>query len=163
MRDLFIEKLYEWSKKPYSKYFKKNKPWPITVGALLQMEEQSLGFHLGCFLLQHNFEMQPKLEDHDVTHVLTGTRVMVADEIGMQYLLFGNGKLSLYLLLVIITGTLCYPEKIECFVQQYFRGKKAHRFYDIHFEQLLHMPLTTLQETFNIIPNETVFAITSKK
>jgi hypothetical protein len=79
MRDLIIEKMYEWSKKPYQKFFKKNEPWNITPKELILLPNDSLGFQMGCFLLKYNFEMQPKLEDHDVIHVLTNTGVSVIE------------------------------------------------------------------------------------
>ena len=121
MRDLIIEKMYEWSKKPYQKFFKKNEPWPITSKELVRYPPESLGFHMGCFLLKYNFEIQPKLEDHDVFHVLTNTGVSVTEEIGMQYLLLGNGKRSAYQFAVITIGTLFYPMQWERFNTFYRR------------------------------------------
>lgn len=150
MRDLFIEKMYEISKKPYQRFFKKGKAWNINVNQLIQLSSDSLGFHLGCFLLKYNFEIQPKLEDHDIIHVLTNTGISVVEEIGMQYYLYGNGKRSLYLLMVIITGTLFYPTRLSYFKQQYLRGKQAHEFYGLDFLNMLTIPITNIQQTFNI-------------
>lgn len=150
MRDLIIEKMYEWSKKPYQKFFKKNEPWPITSKELIRYPPESLGFHMGCFLLKYNFEIQPKLEDHDVFHVLTNTGVSVTEEIGMQYLLLGNGKRSAYQFAVITIGTLFYPMQWKRFNTFYRRGKSAHQFYDLPFEKMLLLPLKNIQNTFNI-------------
>ena len=150
MRDLFIEKMYELSKKPYQKFFKKGKAWDVKVNQLIQLPNDSLGFHLGCFLLKYNFEIQPKLEDHDIIHVLTNTGISVVEEIGMQYYLYGNGKRSLYLMMVIISGTLFYPTRFSYFKQQYKRGKTAHEFYGLDFLNMLPVPLTHIQKTFNI-------------
>jgi ubiquinone biosynthesis protein Coq4 len=150
MRDLFIEKMYELSKKPYQKFFKKGKAWDVKVNQLIQLPNDSLGFHLGCFLLKYNFEIQPKLEDHDIIHVLTNTGISVVEEIGMQYYLFGNGKRSLYLIMVIVFGTLFYPTRFSYFKQQYKRGKTAHEFYGLDFLNMLSIPLTHIQQTFNI-------------
>ncbi len=61
MKDKLIERLYEVSKKPYQKFFKKNKPWAIGKSDLLQHKSGTLGFHLGCFLIKYHFEIQPKL------------------------------------------------------------------------------------------------------
>ena len=52
MRDLFIEKMYELSKKPYQKFFKKGKAWDVKVNQLIQLPNDSLGFYLGCCLLK---------------------------------------------------------------------------------------------------------------
>jgi hypothetical protein len=150
MRDLIIEKMYEWSKKPYQKFFKKNEPWPITSKDLISYPEESLGFHMGCFLLKYHFEIQPKLEDHDVFHVLTNTGVSVTEEIGMQYYLLGNGKRSAYQFAVIAIGTLFYPRQWKLFNSFYRRGKSAHQFYDLPFEKMLLQPLQNIQNTFNI-------------
>ena len=150
MRDLFIEKMYELSKKPYQKFFKKGKAWDVKVNQLIQLPNDSLGFYLGCFLLKYNFEIQPKLEDHDIIHVLTNTGISVIDEIGMQYYLLGNGKRSLYLWMVILSGTLFYPTRFSYFKQQYKRGKAAHEFYGLDFLNMLSVPLTHIQKTFNI-------------
>ena len=150
MRDLFIEKMYENSKKPYQIFFKKGNAWDINVNQLIQLPNDSLGFHLGCFLLKYNFEIQPKLEDHDIIHVLTNTGISVVEEIGMQYYLFGNGKRSLYLLMVIVSGTLFYPTRFSYFKQQYQRGKVAHEFFGLDFLNMLSVPLIQIQKTFNI-------------
>ena len=150
MRDLFIEKMYEISKKPYQRFFKKGNAWDINVNQLIQLPNDSLGFHLGCFLLKYNFEIQPKLEDHDIIHVLTNTGISVIDKIGMQYYLYGNGKRSLYLWMVILSGTVFYPTRFSYFKQQYKRGKTAHEFYGLDFLNMLPVPLTHIQKTFNI-------------
>ena len=150
MRDLFIEKMYEISKKPYQRFFKKGNAWDINVNQLIQLPSDSLGFHLGCFLLKYNFEIQPKLEDHDIIHVLTNTGISVVEEIGMQYYLYGNGKRSLYLLMVILSGTLFYPTQFLYFKQQYQRGKTAHEFFGLDFFNMLTIPITNIQQTFNI-------------
>lgn len=150
MRDFLIEKLYECSKKPYQKYFKKNEPWNIDKMSLLHYPNESLGFGLGNFLHNNNFDIQEKLEDHDIIHVLTNTGVSVYEEIGMQYYLFGNGKRSLYLYMVILTGTIFYPKRMSYFVQQYKRGKNAFQFHYLDFSKMLLIPIQSIQQTFKI-------------
>lgn len=150
MRDFLIEKLYECSKKPYQKYFKKNEPWDINQASLLHYPEGSLGFGLGNFLYRNHFEIQEKLEDHDIIHVLTNTGISVYEEIGMQYYLLGNGKKSLYLFLVIASGTIFYPKRMHYFIQQYKRGKQALPFHYLDFSKMLFIPVQTIQQTFKI-------------
>ncbi|MHC0444829.1 hypothetical protein ACWA1F_05435 [Flavobacterium sp. 3-218] len=150
MRDYLIEKLYECSKKPYQKYFKKNEPWNIDKDSLMDYPEGTLGFGLGNFLYKNHFDLQEKLEDHDIIHVLTNTGVSVYEEIGMQYYLLGNGKTSLYLFMVILTGTVFYPKRMRYFIQQFKRGKQAHSFHYMDFSKMLWMPILTIQQTFKI-------------
>ena len=142
--------MYEWSRKPYQKYFKKSIPWEIDKDKLLQYPNDSLGFGLGDFLNKNHFDMQPKLEDHDVIHVLTNTGISVANEIGMQYYLLGNGKKSLYLYVVILSGTPFYITQIKYFLQQYKKGKQALPFHYLDFSKMLSVPVESIQKTFNI-------------
>ncbi len=150
MRAYILETIYELSKKPYQKWFKKNPSWNISIKTLIRYPKESLGFHLGCFLLQHDFSPQPKLENHDVFHVLTNTGISVPEEIAMQYYLLGNGKRSTYLCLVILLGTLLYPDKIKLFKKAYQKGRIAHPFYQLDYKKLLFQPIVTLQTTFLI-------------
>ncbi len=138
------------TKKPYQKYFKKSIPWNIKPDELTRYDEQSLGYHYGNFILMNNFQMQPKLEDHDVFHVLTNIGTTVSEEIAMQYFLLGNGKKSLYLVLVILSGTIFYTTHYKRFYECYQKGKKAHRLYDLEYQKLLLQPISVLKQTLNI-------------
>jgi len=150
MRAKILEILYEWSKIPYQKWFKKNHPWEITTSQLLQYPKDTLGFHLGRFIQQHGFSPQPRLENHDVFHVLTNTGITVPEEISMQYLLLGNGKRSLYLAMVIGIGTLLYPDKLNVFIDAFHKGKQAFSFYQLDYQKLLNQPLNKIRTTFLI-------------
>jgi len=150
MKDFIVEKMYEISRKPYQKYFKKSTPWEIDKEELLRYPKDSLGFGLGNFLDTNHFDIQPKLEDHDIIHVLTNTGISVADEIGMQYYLLGNGKKSLYLYVVILSGTPFYLGHLNYFFQQYKKGKQALPFHYLDFSKMLLIPVQSIQETFKI-------------
>ena len=153
MRDKILELLYYWSMKPYQKWFKNQQPWTITKKSLLQLPFNSLGHQLGVFLLINNFELEAKLENHDVFHVLTATGVSVPDEITMQFYLLGNGKRSIYLFLVIATGLILYPEHWTRFLNAFKKGKRALPFYHLNYFDLLNIPLNHLQQRYLIEPN----------
>lgn len=150
MKEIIIEKLYRIVKVPYEYLFKNDSPWEVTISDFINLPEESLGFHLGCFLLKYNFEPQPKLEEHDIYHVLTNTGVLVTDEINMQFYLLGNGKKSPFVFLVIATGLLFYPFRIKTYIESYKKGKHAHQFYHLNFLKMLPIPLKTIKSTFNI-------------
>ena len=150
MRSILLEFFYEYSKIPYQKWFKKEDPWDISISQLLKFPQHTLGFHLGSFLLQHDFTPQPKLENHDVFHVLTKTGITVPDEIAMQYYLMGNGKKSMYLYMVILVGTLLYPDKFGLFRKAYKKGASSYSFHQLDFKKLLHKPLDIIRTTFLI-------------
>ncbi|OXG06634.1 hypothetical protein BC749_102558 [Flavobacterium araucananum] len=150
MKDILLEKIYEWTSKPYQKYVKKNTPWEIDQAQLLQFPKDSLGFGLGVFLERNHFDIQPKLEDHDIIHVLTNTGVSVTEEIGMQYYLLGNGKKSIYLFLVMLSGTPFYPAQFFYFLEQYKKGKRALPFYYLDFSKMLLTPIPAIRASFKI-------------
>ena len=150
IRHLILERLYEWSKLPYRWLIKREEPWNITAPVLCTYPEDSLGFHLGCFLLQHHFESEPQLENHDVYHVLTKSGITVPEEIAMQYYLLGNGKRSLYLFGVLAIGTFLFPDYFLQFISAYKKGKQAHSFYHLNFLKLLDQPISKLTSIFKI-------------
>ena len=150
IRYLILEQLYEYSKKPYRLLFKKEVAWGISIPELLSYPPDALGYHLGCFLLKYHFTPEPQLENHDVFHVLTDIGISVPEEISMQFFLLGNGKCSLYLLLVIGMGIMLFPDHWPRCIAAFKRGQKAHRLYDLNYVKLLNTPLQQLQTTLNI-------------
>lgn len=149
MRAIILEKLYEWSLIPYQS-LKKNEAWDVTITDLQQFPKDSLGQRMGNFLALHNFDLQAKLESHDVFHVLTNTGITVPEEISMQFYLLGNGKRSAYLFTVIFLGGLLYPDYLKFFYNRYKKGKSSLRFYQLDFYKLLPQPLEKIKTTFLI-------------
>ncbi len=150
MRAFIVATLYEWSKTPYQKWIKKNEAWELSVPQLMAYPVESLGYHLGSFMLRHNFTLEPKLENHDVFHVLTGIGISVPEEIAMQFYLLGNGKKSLYLCMVILIGTLLYPDQWRFFLKAYRLGAQANIFHSLAYHKLLLQPIETIRTTFLI-------------
>ncbi|WP_394760215.1 Coq4 family protein [Flavobacterium sp.] len=150
MKDKIIEILYKLIKKPYQFMFKKNDSWNLTLEEYLNNSENSLGFHLGSFLVKNNLSIQPQLEVHDVYHVLTNTGTTVIDEINMQFYLFGNGKQTPFVYIVMMTGFVFHSRHLKQFITNYKKGKQAHKFYDLDFSKMLAIPIRTIQSGFNI-------------
>lgn len=130
--------MYENSQKQYRKYFKKKKrQWQFTEEQLLSFKQDSLGRTLGEFYKKHGFRMIPKMENHDVYHLITDCSTNIQDEIAMQYLLFGNGKRSAYLLGVLALGTVIFPEYFKRYINAYKKGRRMRTFHHWDFEELL--------------------------
>ncbi|MCO4294703.1 ubiquinone biosynthesis protein COQ4 [Solitalea sp. MAHUQ-68] len=146
MRKFIIIGLYNLSKKPYQALFKNNKAWNISPQQLLDFPEGSLGNELGCFLTKNDFELQAKLENHDVFHVLSGIGTSVIEEIALQYYLLGNGKKSIYLKSVILLGTLFYPNQFSLFFSRYKEGRSFSAFHNLDFFPLLHCPIAEIKK-----------------
>lgn len=134
----FILFMYENSQKQYRKYFKKKKrQWQFSEAQLLNFQNDSLGKVLGDFYQKHGFRMIPKMENHDVYHLITDFSTNIQDEIAMQYLLFGNGKKTAYLLGTMLLGTLVFPEYYKMYYKAYHKGKAMKTFHHLNFEELL--------------------------
>ncbi|MEZ4875083.1 MAG: hypothetical protein R2793_06465 [Flavobacteriaceae bacterium] len=154
--------LFEKSQRFYTLHFKKKKkPWGISKKDLLALPSQSLGYQLGLFLETNGFELIEKVERHDAYHVLTGYGTQAQDEIALQYLCYGNGKRSLYSLLVLSLGTLILPDYLPYYLKSYGLGKKSHHFHDYDYKKLLEIPLADFRhmvfsrEIQSRLPNST--------
>jgi len=124
-RCLFLESVYKHSIIHYRALFKQHKEaWGIPQEALSLYPKGSIGRALSEFLDQDGFELQDKLESHDVYHILTGIGTSVPDEIAMQYCLLASGKKSLYGAFTIILGTTLIPEEIPYYYRSYVQGSK---------------------------------------
>jgi ubiquinone biosynthesis protein Coq4 len=146
MRLKFMLFLYNGSSKLYAQVFKRNKKaWGLSVNDFLRYPENSLGYALGEFYRSKGFDIMPKLENHDVFHVITQTNTEIEDEVAMQYLLMGNGKRSLYMYAMITIGTFIYPEFIRYYMFSYQKGKSLSTFHHIEFKDYLARPLIEIQ------------------
>ena len=149
IRELFVGASFDLSSRIYVKC-KRTRPWNISRAELLQFPEKTLGFHLGCFLLKHNFEPQPRCENHDVFHVLTDYETDTAQEIALQFFLYGNGKRSPFLALALFAGYLLFPDHYTTFKIAQERGRQSIELYDLNYQSLLHTPILPLKNQLAI-------------
>ncbi|WP_405562735.1 Coq4 family protein [Polaribacter sp. Asnod6-C07] len=145
MRKKFIYWLFECSQRIYIKY-KNKKPWDISSEELLTYSEESFGYHLGKLLIENNFELLPKVERHDCYHLITGYGTTVEDEIALQYVCFGNGKRSPYLIGVLLAGTLILPEYYKYYIKSHKLGKNCNQFYHFNYKNLLNFSFQEIRE-----------------
>jgi ubiquinone biosynthesis protein Coq4 len=139
--------LFNKSQILYTSLFKHHEAWNLSVNDLLEFPKNSIGYHLGIFLKQHNFELLPKVERHDAYHVVTGYGINVEDEIALQCLCFGNGKRSPYLYGAMILGTLILPDYYRYYYKSYRIGKQAHPFHHYDYKTLLTVSLAQFRTT----------------
>ena len=91
LRAKFLVWRYERSQGLYCQYFKQQqKPWQWTQAQLMAHPNGSLGRALGDFYARHQLSAMPKLENHDVFHVLAKIGIRMQDEIALQYWLLGS-------------------------------------------------------------------------
>ncbi|WBV55800.1 Coq4 family protein [Chryseobacterium daecheongense] len=147
LRVQFLLFVYDKTQKFYRRYFKKKKrQWQFNEKQLLSFNEDTLGRKLGEFYKRYGFTMIPKMENHDVHHLITGCGTNFEDEIAMQYLLLGNGKLNAHLLAAIILGTLILPEYSKMYLQAFRKGQNMRSFHHWDFEALLWQNFENLKD-----------------
>ena len=130
IREKLCHFLFQKSAGPYAILFKRNQPaWKLNSSDLLKYPKGTLGHTVGVFLFSNGFEFFPKHETHDVLHVICNYGTSVKEEIGLQFLLFGNGKQSLYLYVVMCLGLLIVPEYYQFYKISFYKGKKQTKFY----------------------------------
>ncbi len=145
IRDRLLILLVDWTKPVYVRWFKQQQEaWPIDRQALQQYPTGTLGRELGDFLAREGFELLPKLEDHDVLHVLLKYETTVIGEAQMQFFLLGNGKRSLYALFTALLAMLLLPEGWRSYRKAFRLGRASRSIANWRFEHLLREPIKVL-------------------
>lgn len=122
----------------------------VSIDELVSYPEDTLGFHLGCFLFSNSCDPNPVPEKEDIYRLLLTRESSNKEDIAMHYYLFGNGDNSLRTLFIIVTGAVLYPLCIKYFYNKYRDGRNAFRFYDLDHFRMLHLPLQKIKDAFLI-------------
>ena len=83
-------------------------------------------------------------------HVLTGYQTDTAQEIALQFFLYGNGKRSAFLLLAMFAGYLLYPDHYKTFKKAQKKGQNTCTLHDFKYKEVLNTSITTLKIIFKI-------------
>jgi hypothetical protein len=125
--------------------------WPVALAAFVenfQRIQTKHGPHSLSFLSTGQIATEemadaliPRLESHDLMHLLTGVGADVVSEVELQFTLLGNGKRSLYLLGTVALGLCVYPEHAARFLMGFRRGQRGPRVFDVDGLARLAEPL----------------------
>ena len=147
LRENLLIILVEYTKPFYVKYFKKDQnAWQQNIHTLNRFPLKTLGNSLGRFLEREKFQLMPKLEDHDVLHVLLNYKTTIEGEVKMQFFLLGNRKRSWYAFFTAIIGVCLVPERIKPFFYEFRKGRRCINISNWDFEHLLCEPISLLQK-----------------
>jgi len=120
--------------------------WKLSVNDYANYSEESLGNRLYTFYKEKNLTPIPKLENHDVYHILLEAGTDTRSEILLQFFILGNGKKSKFTLLASFGSLILFPELWFDSLLAYKRGKTYQYFGHIDFKDKLHLPVETLQQ-----------------
>lgn len=150
LRDKIYLALFNLSENWYRNTFKKKvKAWKVSLEELKNYPKYQLGYKYYEFLTKNGVNILPKLESHDMLHVLTNTGTKVKDELALQYYMLGNGKRSIYQAFVLISS-LFYLDRLPYFIKAFKNGKNSTPFHHLNFEEILNQPLTETIKKYNI-------------
>ena len=135
----------------YREIFKGEKiPWGETKESLKRFDKGTLGREMSEFLYQNNFEINPKMESHDVFHVITGYGTEMHEEAAMQFFLIGNGKKSKLARISASVGFVLFPEYWKLYRESYKRGKQTLHFSSWDFKELLFVNVETFRKDIEL-------------
>lgn len=147
VRVQFLLFVYSQTKNNYRMFFRKKKRnWQFDEEQLLHFEEGTLGKKLGEFYKKYGFSMIDQRANHDVHHLITDCGTNFEDEIAMQFLLLGNGKMNAHLLAAIVLGSIILPEYFKMYREAFKKGKNMKPFHHWDFEELLAQNFENLRD-----------------
>ncbi len=123
----------------------KKEAWNVNIEDLRAMPQNSLGYELSLFLDKNNIHLMPKLERHDVFHVLTEYGTSPEQEARMQWWLLGNRKFSFYTLGTVFISIIFFPDQYFNFIKDFKKGLKAQKISIWNFEYLLFADINILK------------------
>ncbi len=139
----------------YRDLFKgKRVSWGETKESLSRFNKGQLGREVSEFLFAHHIELQPKMESHDVFHVITGYGTTMPEETAMQFFLIGNGKQSKLARISAFVGFVLFPEYWKLHRSAYRRGKNTRHFSSWEFRELLFVEVNAFRKEIDLPERE---------
>lgn len=135
----------------YRDLFKgKKKSWGENRKSLKRFKEGTLGKSLSDFLYESGIDLQDKMENHDVFHVVLGYDTSLPEEAALHFFLIGNGKKSRYAKIAALVGFAIFPEYWRLYQKAYHRGKQTKPFVNWEFKGLLFVTLEEFKKEIGI-------------
>jgi ubiquinone biosynthesis protein Coq4 len=123
----------------------KENGWNLSTADLLNFPNGSLGKVLGEFLYKNNLEPLARAESHDVYHILFVYSTTFKDEVGLQFFLWGNGKISLATIGTSVGAWCLFPRQWNYLKASYKRGKKCIDISKFNTKNLLNEDFTKIK------------------
>lgn len=115
------------------------------VAAWKQLPLGSLGRSLVECLEQHELDLVPGFESHDLKHLVLDYPMTAEDEIRLQAFMLGNGNYTLPCFAILGFGMLFLPECWGTFYKDFQRGRTTASIVDWKLENYVDKDLQTLQ------------------
>jgi ubiquinone biosynthesis protein Coq4 len=141
MREKFLAIFSRQALRLHAYLRKSTQPWQLDCHTLLAYQPGTLGAALHQFYTQHSFHPLPRMEYHDIDHLILEYPTDVKGEILLQSFIVGNGKKTFFSLLAFAASLCILPEMIVPAKQAYKRGKSFHPIWHIDYRTQLAHPI----------------------
>lgn len=107
----------------------------------------TVGFELAQMLDQHQLELIPKFEEHDLKHLILGYGMSTEEELGMQAYLLGNGSRKASCIL-FLSSALLLPGLWKYLYLEYKKGQSKVSIKRLSLYRCMHEPLSVIQKKY---------------
>ncbi len=153
IRSTLLNALFDVSGSHYARVYRSHRArWNMNNDALCAMPEGSFGHALGVHLERYGYSLMDHVEHHDVYHLLSGIAPDVPGEVALAYFMAGNGKRSPYMMVVMVAGTVAYPEKGARFRAEFRRGATRQPLGVHDYRTMLEMPMDDVLDRLGLSP-----------
>lgn len=151
IRALLLGKIALPSVLLYRNLFKRSKkPWGENRETLKKYPTGSVGNMMSDFLFQNDIDLEPKMENHDLFHVVLGYNTTLPEEAALHFFLIGNGKGSRYPFIAAFVGFIFFPEFYDLYIDAYHRGRHTKPFVHWNVKDFLSADLVQLQQLLKL-------------
>lgn len=130
---------------PYFKLVRKPVAFPYQIKELQQYPEQTVAHQLYKFLHDHQLDLLPYYEKHDIKHVLLDYPPTEKGEVSLQCFMLANGRITLPVLLAVGFGLLTMPEYWRDFGKAFRRGYQNKSLQNLNWFDLLPFSKQAIQ------------------
>jgi hypothetical protein len=137
----------------YRNLFKRHKTaWGENRQSLAHDPGSSIGKAMSVFLYSNEIDLEPKIENHDLFHVVLGYNTTLPEEAALHFYLIGNGKGSHYPFIAALVGFLFFPEYYDLYIDAYHRGRHCQSFVGWELKEHLSADLSQFQQSVKLPP-----------
>lgn len=131
---------------PILKIIRKKKVFPYSMEKLSALPYETVGNELWQVLNKQNLRLLPYYEKHDIKHVVLQYPFTDEGEVGLQFFMLGNGRISFPVLSTIIYGIITMPEYYASFKKAYRKGKEIPTLDQVDWFSIMEIPLVQVQQ-----------------
>ena len=114
---------------------------------LNNLPKGTVGFEVSKLILQNNYRLIPKFENHDLKHLVLDYKMTIQDELKMQAYLIGNGNHTIACLL-FFSLVILYPSIWRNLFHEFHQGRKSTSIHFLTLENCKNLQLTEIKKIY---------------